>query len=279
VFNFILKGICALHVCGIVDYTFHKCNKYFINRWEKTWQSMTKGERWGQPGIKHLLEQCEISTNKVVMLFDPVKLVYEIKSSNRTNIGGEVSGGRIFRVKIGNVVICTSMTPMLLHLPCSHVITICRMRRVLHEGSNYMSSYYSLCAEENTWEVRFEPLLDLSQSPVYKGQDYVPDVAMRKMRKGRRKKKCFRNEMDDIEKGYDDDTYDSGDIDQMKNKVHYSVYHGEGQTMNRYKQVPKRNPRTCDTVGRNRRSGATAIIEVTHMNNIKKYFICWCILI
>jgi hypothetical protein len=57
---------------------------------------MAKWERWGQPGRKHLLEQCEISTNEVAMLFDPVKLVYEIKSSNRTNIGGEVSRGHIF---------------------------------------------------------------------------------------------------------------------------------------------------------------------------------------
>jgi hypothetical protein len=32
VFNFILKGICALLVCGIVNYTFYKCNEYFINR-------------------------------------------------------------------------------------------------------------------------------------------------------------------------------------------------------------------------------------------------------
>jgi hypothetical protein len=35
VFNFILKGIRALSVCGIIDYIFHKCNEYFINRWEK----------------------------------------------------------------------------------------------------------------------------------------------------------------------------------------------------------------------------------------------------
>jgi hypothetical protein len=35
VFNFILKGIRALPVCGIMDYTFHKCNEYFINRCEK----------------------------------------------------------------------------------------------------------------------------------------------------------------------------------------------------------------------------------------------------
>jgi hypothetical protein len=35
VFNFILKGIHSLLVSGIVDYTFHKCNKYFMSRWEK----------------------------------------------------------------------------------------------------------------------------------------------------------------------------------------------------------------------------------------------------
>jgi hypothetical protein len=44
------------------------------------------------------------------------------------------------------------------------------------------------------------------------GQDYVPDVAMQKMRKGRRKKKRFRNEIDDMEKGYGNDMYGSGDF-------------------------------------------------------------------
>jgi hypothetical protein len=111
---------------------------------------MVKGEHWGEPTRKHLLEQCEISTNEVVVLFDLAKLVYEVKSSSRTNVSGEISGGRIFRVEIGNVVSCTCMTPTLLHLSCSHVITACRMRHVLHEGSNYMLSYYSLSAEEKT---------------------------------------------------------------------------------------------------------------------------------
>jgi hypothetical protein len=102
-------------------------------------------------------------------------------------------------------VSCTCMTPMLLHLPCSHVITIRRMRLVLHEESNYMSPYYSLSAEEKTWEPRFEPLLDLSQWPLYDDPDYVPNMTTRKMWKGRRKKKCFRNEMNNMEKGYDND--------------------------------------------------------------------------
>jgi hypothetical protein len=110
---------------------------------------------------------------------------------------------------------------------------------------------------------------------VYEGQDYVPDVAMRKMRKGRRKKKRFHNEMGDMEKGYGNDMYGLDDFDQMKNKVHCSVCHGEGHTMNRHKQGSKRKLRVRGTTSRNRRSGATAIVEVTHMSYIEKYFICW----
>jgi hypothetical protein len=56
VFNFILKGICSLSISSIVDYTFHKCNEYFMNRWEKAQQCLAKGERWGEHGRKYLLE-------------------------------------------------------------------------------------------------------------------------------------------------------------------------------------------------------------------------------
>jgi hypothetical protein len=82
VFNFVLKCIRTLPVSGIMDYTFHKCNEYFVNRWEKARQSMAKGERWGEPVRKRLLEQCEISTNEVTGLFDSARLVYEVKSSS-----------------------------------------------------------------------------------------------------------------------------------------------------------------------------------------------------
>jgi uncharacterized protein YjcR len=61
------------------------------------------------------------------------------------------------------------------------------------------------------------------------------------MRKGRQKKKRFHNEMDGMEKGYNNDVYDSGGSTQIKNKVHCSIYHGEGHTMNRHKEGPKMN--------------------------------------
>jgi hypothetical protein len=91
---------------------------------------------------------------------------------------------------------------------------------------------------------------------------------MQNMRKGRRKKKHFRNEIDDIEKGYDNDMYASGDFNQIKNKVHCFICHGEGRTMNRHKEGLKKNRRARGAVGMNHRSGAIDIIEVTHMSII-----------
>jgi hypothetical protein len=164
------------------------------------------------------------------------------------------------------------MTPTLLHLPCSYVITACHMRRVLHEGSNYISPYYSLAVELKTWEPRFEPLLNPSQWSEYDGMYYVPDVIMQKIRKGRHKNKRFRNEMDDMENGYRNDMYGSGDFDQIKNKVCCSICHVEGHTINRHKEGPKRNPMLRGAAVRNCRLGATDIIEVTHTSNIEKIF-------
>jgi hypothetical protein len=101
---------------------------------------------------------------------------------------------------------------------------------------------------------------------------YEPDMTMRNIQKGRRKKKRFCNEMDDMEKGYGNDMYDLGDFDQIKNKVHCFVCHREGHTMNRHKERPKRNPRLRSATDRNHRSGETDIIEVTPTTNIEKLF-------
>jgi hypothetical protein len=60
-----------------------------------------------------------------------------------------------------------------------------------------------------------------------------------------------------MEKGYSNDMYGSGDFDQMKNKLHCSICHGEGHIMNRHKQGLKRNPRVRAAAGTSHRSGYT----------------------
>jgi hypothetical protein len=43
------------------------------------WGALGEG---GGHGRKHLLEQSEVLNNEVITLFDPTKLVYEVKSSS-----------------------------------------------------------------------------------------------------------------------------------------------------------------------------------------------------
>jgi hypothetical protein len=49
--NKVLKGIRAVPMPGIVEYSFRKCNEYFVNRWNITKVSK---EKWGHAGGKHL---------------------------------------------------------------------------------------------------------------------------------------------------------------------------------------------------------------------------------
>jgi hypothetical protein len=52
VFNFVLNGIRLSSVSSIMDYTFYKCNEYFVGRWEKARNTLAKGEHWEEPGRK-----------------------------------------------------------------------------------------------------------------------------------------------------------------------------------------------------------------------------------
>nr|CCI55407.1 PH01B015M02.8 [Phyllostachys edulis] len=47
-----------------------------------------------------------------------------------------------------------------------------------------------------TWEKRFKPYLDSSHWPPYVGEEYIPDVTIMNKRRGRRKRKRLRNDMD-----------------------------------------------------------------------------------
>ena len=103
VFNNVLKGIRAMPVSAIVEYTFHKCNYYFVDRWKRARAGIDAGEVWGKAIAKHLTSQGEISATQEAQLFDPRSYVYSVRSAFRTCVGGEGSGSRIYRVDLTTV--------------------------------------------------------------------------------------------------------------------------------------------------------------------------------
>jgi len=61
-FNKVFKGIRAVPVSAIVEYSFSKCNEYFVNQWNITKASK---EKWRRAGRKHLDLSKTIASNLV----------------------------------------------------------------------------------------------------------------------------------------------------------------------------------------------------------------------
>jgi hypothetical protein len=85
--NKVFKGIRAVLVLGIVEYSFRKCNEYFVNRWNIANRSR---EKWGRAGRKYLEVAEMIASNQVGEAFGSSRLVYNVMLVGCTNPGGEV---------------------------------------------------------------------------------------------------------------------------------------------------------------------------------------------
>jgi hypothetical protein len=119
--NKVFKGIRAVLVSGIVEYSFRKCNEYLVNRWNIANRSK---EKWDQAGRKYLEIAEMISSNQVGDSYGPSRLVYNIYSARVTTLGGERHGGKNYKVDLEKVE-CSCNIPQLFHAPCLHVIIAC----------------------------------------------------------------------------------------------------------------------------------------------------------
>jgi hypothetical protein len=63
----------------------------------------------------------------------------------------------------------------------------------------------------------FEPYLDPTQWPPYLREDYAPHPGLKKVGKGRRKKKRLKGDMDAM-RGYDRDKYGGGLFDETRGR-------------------------------------------------------------
>jgi hypothetical protein len=53
-FNRVFIGVRSLPVFGIVEYSFMKCNEYFVKRWELAQRNIAEHRNWGKAGHEHL---------------------------------------------------------------------------------------------------------------------------------------------------------------------------------------------------------------------------------
>jgi hypothetical protein len=135
-----------------------------------------------------LKEAEELSKQHTDELYGIHRHVFNVWRKDDTSLGGERYGGRNYRVDLDKVE-CSCNVPQIMHAPCSHMITTCRVRGYDFEGMSYMSPLYLRSNTVSIWEKSFEPYLDPTQWPPYHGYDYMPHPNLMKVGKVRRKKK------------------------------------------------------------------------------------------
>ena len=134
-FNRVLKGVCALPVMAIVQYTFDKLREYFLkysietckqiageNKKKYKFKFPPKVEKW-------MTFQSQKADSQTATLYNNVDWMYEVKEPGGTTNDGEQHGNRSFKVYLSECH-CSCMRPSLVHLACSHLYTAARMRNV-----------------------------------------------------------------------------------------------------------------------------------------------------
>ena len=134
-FNKVLKGVRALPVTAIVQYTFDKMNEYFLKHSMET-DKQIAGENKDKhkynfpPKVEEWLEfQSRKADSEEAVLYDDNEWKYEVKEPGGTTNDGRQHGGRAFEVSLTRCD-CSCMRPSLLHLPCSHLLNASRVRNV-----------------------------------------------------------------------------------------------------------------------------------------------------
>uniref|UniRef100_K3ZEF5 SWIM-type domain-containing protein n=1 Tax=Setaria italica TaxID=4555 RepID=K3ZEF5_SETIT len=171
--NTIFKGIRSRPISGIIEYSFEKCNAYFVDRWQKARAMLDEGHRIGKVADDYLSQAELRSVHHLAEPYELERMVVDL-----------------------NDVSCTCNVPQLLHLPCSHFITACKARGLNYESPLYMSPLYSREHTIRIWESSFQPYLYPSQWPAYEGVGYVPNPNLMRNKVGRRQKKRFIGDMD-----------------------------------------------------------------------------------
>ena len=202
IFNMVLKGVRALPVTAIVQYTFEKLNVYFLKYSEET-DKQIAGENKDKykydypPKVDEFMEfQSRKADSQVATCYDNVEWIYQVNEPGGTTQDGVQHGGRACKVWLKKCE-CSCVRPSLLHLACSHLLTAARIRNVdINHPLTVRESEFSIETTKQTWAPRFNPYLDQSQWPEYHGVQLWPNPKWKVITRGRRQTKRLRGDMD-----------------------------------------------------------------------------------
>jgi hypothetical protein len=84
----------------MLQYSFEKLNEYFVSRWGKARSLLGKGQQWGLIVEEHLEDAEARSVNQLAVPYVPERMIYGVRGTGGTNIGGESPGGCHYKVDL-----------------------------------------------------------------------------------------------------------------------------------------------------------------------------------
>ena len=115
-FNRVFTGVRSLPVFEIVEFSFHKCNEYFVKRRELAQRNIAEQGHFGKAGAEHLKEAEELAKQHTAEPYGPRRHIFSVWSKGGTSLGGEHYGGRNYRVDLEKVE-CSCNIPQIMHAP------------------------------------------------------------------------------------------------------------------------------------------------------------------
>jgi hypothetical protein len=197
VYNNVLKGARSLPVAAILELTFYRTVEYFRTRRTIVNAQHANGTVWVVDIVNHLERKREKANQHNVTPFHDGRGLYRIITPVR-RVHGTRKGGRTHTVNL-ELKGCTCGKMQLLHYPCSHVLAACAYRAL--DYTNFISPYYSVEFLFRTWSQVLHPIQDEDYWEPYEGPKYIPDESLKHVKRGRRKSRRIRNDMDAMEKG------------------------------------------------------------------------------
>jgi hypothetical protein len=77
-FNRVFTRVRSLLVSGIVEFSFQKCNEYFVERWDLTQRNIAELGRFGKARHEHLKEAKELAKQYIVEPYGPHQHVFSV---------------------------------------------------------------------------------------------------------------------------------------------------------------------------------------------------------
>jgi hypothetical protein len=102
-FNRVFKGVRSLLVSGIVEYSFMKCNEYFIKRWELTQRNIAEHGDWRKVGHEHLQVADELTKMQDGEPYGPNRHMFSVRGTSGTSLDEERYGGCSYRVDLDRI--------------------------------------------------------------------------------------------------------------------------------------------------------------------------------